>query len=68
MTGTKGEKMSGNEWWGRLGLSEPEGGKGQEVTEPAAANIPADEGGREQEITDPVEAGVTKIISYKKKI
>lgn len=52
--------MSGNEWWGRLGLSEPEGGKGQEVTEPAAANIPADEGGRVQEITDPVEAGVTE--------
>ena len=52
--------MSGNEWWGRLGLSEPEGGKGQEVTEPAAANSPADEGGREQEVTDPVDAGVTE--------
>lgn len=52
--------MSGNEWWGRLGLSEPEGGKGQEVTEPAAANNPADEGGREQEVTEPVEAGVTE--------
>ena len=52
--------MSGNEWWGRLGLSEPEGGKGQEVTEPAAANSPADEGGREQEVTEPVDAGVTE--------
>ena len=52
--------MSGNEWWGRLGLSEPEGGKEQEITEPAAANSPADEGGKEQEITDPVNAGVTE--------
>lgn len=52
--------MSGNEWWGRLGLSEPEGGKGQEITEPAAANSPADEGGKAQEITEPVDAGVTE--------
>lgn len=31
--------MSGNEWWGRLGLSEPKGGKGQEVTEPVDAGV-----------------------------